>query len=91
MKYPSHASCVERLKKIEGQVRGIARMIEDDRYCIDILIQIQAAKAALKKVEEAVLKDHADHCVAEAIQSGDADAQRDKLQELVGLISRFAG
>ena len=91
MRYPSHQSCVKRLSRIEGQVRGIARMIEDERYCIDILIQIQAARAALKKVEEAVLKDHADHCVADAIKSGDMEDQRQKLQELVSLMGRFTG
>lgn len=79
---------VNRLKRIEGQVAGLARMVEDDRYCIDILTQLQAVKAALSKVEDAILEDHAAHCVAAAIKSGDADAQRAKFSELVELIGK---
>ncbi|MGZ6021412.1 MAG: metal-sensitive transcriptional regulator [Rhizomicrobium sp.] len=78
-----------RLSRIEGQVRGVARMVEEDRYCIDILIQMQAIKSALKRVEERVLKDHAAHCVAHAIQSGDANDQTRKFSELVDLFSRY--
>ena len=78
-----------RLSRIEGQVRGIARMVEEDRYCIDILIQMQAIKAALKRVEEQVLKDHAAHCVAHAIKSGNAKDQTQKFSELVDLFSRY--
>ncbi len=78
-----------RLTRIEGQVRGIARMVEDDRYCIDVLNQVQAVKAALKKVEEQVLKDHAAHCVAHAIKSGDSKDQTQKFNELVELFSRY--
>ena len=83
-------SSLNRLKRIEGQVRGIARMIEDDRYCIDVLTQIQAVKAALKRVESEVLKDHASRCVEDAITSGDADEQREKFDELVDLIGRYS-
>lgn len=78
----------KRLNRIEGQVRGVAQMIEDDRYCIDILHQIQAIKSALAKVETQVLKDHAACCVAEAIASGDEAEQRAKFQELVDLLER---
>ena len=78
-----------RLSRIEGQVRGIARMVEEERYCIDILIQMQAIKAALKGVEEQVLKEHAANCVAHAIESGDADDQTKKFSELVDLFSRY--
>jgi CsoR family transcriptional regulator, copper-sensing transcriptional repressor len=78
-----------RLTRIEGQVRGVARMVEEDRYCIDILNQIQAVKAALKKVEEQVLKDHAAHCVAHAIKSGNVKDQTEKFAELVELFSRY--
>jgi DNA-binding FrmR family transcriptional regulator len=80
---------ITRLTRIEGQVRGVARMVEEDRYCIDILNQIQAVKAALKKVEEQVLKDHAAHCVAHAIQSGNVKDQTEKFSELVELFSRY--
>lgn len=79
---------VNRLRRVEGQVRGIAQMIADDRYCIDVLQQIQAVRAALAKVESAVLKDHAACCVSEAIASGDAEEQRAKFNELVDLLER---
>lgn len=71
------------LNRIAGQVRGIGQMVQDERYCIDILQQIHAVKAALSKVENAVLKTHAACCVEEAIASGDADLQRSKFNELV--------
>ncbi|MXP48157.1 metal-sensing transcriptional repressor [Altererythrobacter luteolus] len=81
-------SNVNRLNRIAGQVKGIGRMIEDDRYCIDVLTQIAAVKAALGKVESAVLKQHAACCVAEAIASGDEQEQRQKFIELVDLIEK---
>lgn len=78
-----------RLSRIEGQVRGIARMVEEDRYCIDILNQMQAIKSALRKVEEQILKDHAAHCVAHAIESGSVKDQTRKFAELVELFGRY--
>lgn len=86
---PRHKDCLSRLSRIEGQVRGVARMIEEQRYCIDILTQMRAIKAALNKVETEILKDHADHCVADAIKSGDAREQTEKFNELVDLIGRY--
>ncbi len=80
---------VARLSRIEGQVRGIARMVEEERYCIDIITQMQAIKSALRKVEEEILKDHAAHCVAHAIKSGDAKDQTQKFNELVELFGRY--
>lgn len=77
-----------RLKRIEGQVRGIAQMVEQDRYCIDILNQVQAVKAALSKAESEILKDHAACCVSEAIASGDAAEQRIKFNELIELFEK---
>lgn len=79
---------INRLNRIAGQVRGVAQMIEQDRYCIDILHQIQAIRSALAKVESQVLKDHAACCVAEAIASGDPAEQREKFEELVDLVER---
>lgn len=79
---------VNRLNRIAGQVRGIGQMIEDGRYCIDVLTQIQAVKSALLKVESEVLKDHAATCVAEAIASGDPAEQTAKFSELVELMER---
>ena len=79
---------VNRLNRIAGQVRGIAQMIEDGRYCIDVLTQLQAVKSALAKVESEVLKDHAATCVAEAIASGSEAEQRAKFNELIELMER---
>lgn len=85
------SSCAARLKRIEGQVRGIARMIDADRYCIDIVTQVQAVRAALKRVEDEVLKDHVAHCVEHAIASGDAADQRQKVSELLSVLGRLGG
>ena len=82
------AAKINRLNRIAGQVRGVAQMIEDDRYCIDILHQIAAIKSALAKVEDQVLADHAACCVAQAIASGDEAEQRAKFEELVELIGK---
>jgi len=81
---------LSRLSRIEGQVRGVANMLEEERYCIDILDQIQAVKAALRKVEDEVLKNHSAQCVAHAIDSGDSKDARTKLTELVDLFSRYS-
>ena len=84
----SKQEAINRLKRIEGQVRGIAQMLADDRYCIDVLHQLSAVRAALAKVESTVLKDHAACCVNEAIASGDAAQQRAKFNELVDLLEK---
>ena len=77
-----------RLKRLEGQVRGIARMVEEDRYCIDILTQIQAVRAALSRVESELLRDHLHHCVHGAIAGGNPEEQRRKAGELIELLER---
>jgi len=84
----ANSAKINRLNRIAGQVRGVANMIENDRYCIDILHQIQAIKSALVQVESQILKDHAACCVAEAIASGDEAEQRQKFEELVDLMNR---
>jgi DNA-binding FrmR family transcriptional regulator len=81
---------LNRLNRIEGQVRGISRMVEEGRYCIDILTQLQAARAALTRVETELLKEHLGHCIEGAIVSGDKDAQREKAAELIQLLERSA-
>jgi len=81
---------LNRLKRIEGQVRGVARMVEDDRYCIDILTQLAAVRAALARVEGELLKGHLDHCIESAIVSGDTAEQRRKAGELIELLERSA-
>ena len=80
---------LNRLNRIEGQVRGIRQMVSDDRYCIDILHQLQAVKAAVAKAESEILKDHAACCVAEAIATGDAAEQRTKFNELIDLFDKL--
>ena len=82
------ASCLKRLKRIEGQIRGLAGMVEEDRYCIDVVTQIAAARAALRRVEEEVLRDHVSHCVEHAITSGNKADQREKIAELMDVIGR---
>ena len=79
---------INRLSRVEGQVRGIGRMVQDDRYCIDILTQIQAVRAALGRVESEILKDHLGHCIEGAIVSGDPAQQRQKAAELIELLDR---
>ena len=80
---------IKRLHRIEGQVRGIERMVEDDRYCIDILTQIGAVKTALEQVGAKLLEDHVTHCVADAIASGDERAAGEKTGELLDAVQRF--
>lgn len=79
---------LNRLRRVEGQVRGLAGMIEDGRYCIDVLTQLRAAKAALTRVETMMLKDHLNHCIEHAIASGDVADQRKKAAELIELLGR---
>jgi DNA-binding FrmR family transcriptional regulator len=88
MEHATHKSCLTRLRRIEGQVRGVARMIEDERYCIDILTQLLAVRAALKKVEEEILKDHVEHCVENAIAGGEPAEQRRKVGELLQVFAK---
>ena len=81
---------VKRLHRIEGQVRGIEKMVEDDRYCIDVLTQIAAVNTALESLAFKVLDDHVRHCVAGALASGDADDAREKTEELLAAVHRFS-
>ena len=79
---------MNRLNRIEVQVRGIARMVEEDRYCVEVLTQLQAVRAALSRVETEMLKDHLNHCIEGAIVSGDVQEQRKKAGELIELLGR---
>jgi DNA-binding FrmR family transcriptional regulator len=78
-----------RLKRIEGQVGGLLRMVEEDRYCVDVLTQVSAIRAALHKVEAEILRDHVSHCVVDAFTSGDTIGQQQKVEELVETIGRM--
>ncbi len=81
---------VKRLHRIEGQVRGVERMVEDERYCIDILTQIGAVSTALESLAFQILDAHVNHCVADAFASGDSEAAAEKTQELLAAVQRFA-
>jgi CsoR family transcriptional regulator, copper-sensing transcriptional repressor len=86
----TRSDLMKRLRRIEGQVGGLQRMVANDRYCVDVLTQINAVRAALHKVEERILHDHVSHCVADAFASGDVADQRHKVEELITTIGRMA-
>ncbi len=88
MQAEAKASTRKRLARVEGQVRGLSKMVEEDRYCIDIVTQLSAVRAALRRIEEEVLRDHVAHCVEHAIRSGDRGEQRRKVAELIEVFSR---
>ena len=88
MNHNAKSSVLKRLNRIEGQVRGLSRMVEDDRYCIDIVTQISAARVALDRVELELLQAHVAHCVEHAIASGNRAEQRKKVEELVDVLAR---
>jgi CsoR family transcriptional regulator, copper-sensing transcriptional repressor len=90
MQSNAKVSVLKRLKRIEGQVRGLTRMVEQDRYCIDVVTQLSAVRAALRGVEEEVLRDHVGHCVEHAITSGNKADQRRKVAELMDVLGRTA-
>jgi DNA-binding FrmR family transcriptional regulator len=85
---PDHQDNIVALKRIEGQVRGVQRMIEDRQYCIDILNQILAVKGALSRVEEKILQKHFQHCVTTAIMGSSEIEKQQKLDEILALINR---
>ena len=91
MKHAEHEQQLPRLRRVEGQVRGLVRMVEDKRYCVDILTQLRAARAALKRVEEGILREHIEHCVAGALGGADEREKRRKVDELIDVVGRFAG
>jgi DNA-binding FrmR family transcriptional regulator len=88
MNHDNKPKLLNRLNRIEGQVRGVSKMVQEGRYCIDVLTQLQAVKAALVRVETEMLRDHMSHCIESAIVSGNADEQRQKASELISLIER---
>lgn len=80
---------IHRLRRIEGQVRGLQKMVKERRYCVDILIQIDAATAALARVQDQVLEAHLNHCVADALEGEDRRARREKVEEVVTLLKMY--
>ena len=86
MKHGTKPKLLHRLSRIEGQVRGVARMVEEDRYCIDVINQVRAVRAALDKVEQEILHDHLQHCVAHAFHAGDDRERQVKIDELMEVL-----
>ncbi|MGD8378080.1 MAG: metal-sensitive transcriptional regulator [Gammaproteobacteria bacterium] len=89
MKHATHHDQTARLKRIQGQVSGLIRMVEEERYCVDILTQIRAVRAALRKVEEQILREHVEHCVGDALRANEGDEARRKVDELFDVLNRF--
>ncbi|TDQ36266.1 metal-sensitive transcriptional regulator [Aureibacillus halotolerans] len=83
---PNKQALLNRLKRVEGQVRGLHRMIDEDKYCVDILHQISAVESALKNVSLVLMEDHAKHCMVKAIQNGN---QEETIEELMDIIKRM--
>jgi CsoR family transcriptional regulator, copper-sensing transcriptional repressor len=88
MQKDAKAAVLKRFKRIEGQVGGLSRMVREGRYCIDIITQISAARAALRRAEEEILRDHVSHCVEHAITSGNTQDQRKKIAEIIDVLGR---
>jgi len=85
----THQEQLEYLRKIEGQVRGLQKMIEEGRYCVDIITQVHSVIGALYRVEDGIFKKHVDGCVVSAIKGGDESDKREKIEEIMKLIARF--
>lgn len=88
MRKQAKAETLKRLNRIEGQVRGLSRMVEEDRYCIDIVTQLLAVRAALRRTEDEIMRDHVGSCVEGAIESGNKAEQRKKVAELMEVFAR---
>jgi len=86
----AHNSHLPRLKKVEGQIRGIAKMVEEQRYCVDILTQLKAVRSALKSLEGKILEEHLSHCVHQAITNGNAKESQKMVEELVTLVKKVS-
>ncbi|MHC4197565.1 MAG: metal-sensitive transcriptional regulator [Planctomycetota bacterium] len=84
-----HTEDILRLRRIEGQVRGIQKMIDDRRYCVDIITQLQSISSAIARVQERILKRHIEHCVAEAIRSGRKEDQQEKVEEIIEVLKNY--
>ena len=89
MRDAAKSEVLGRLRRIEGQVGGLLRMVEEDRYCVEVLTQIDAVRAALHRVSEHVLRDHVSHCVADAFATGDPLEQRRKVEELIAAVGKM--
>jgi DNA-binding FrmR family transcriptional regulator len=88
-KYPSHTEELQRLRKIEGQIRGVQKMIVNDRYCVDILQVLSSIQGAIEKVENYILRRHLEGCVSHAVRSGSTKKRNEKFNEILELVSKF--
>lgn len=88
MKHASHKEHLPRISRIEGQVRGIKKMVEEEKYCVDILTQIKAARSAMKSLELKILEGHALHCLGSAMESGEQEILEQKLVEIISLLRK---
>ena len=88
MKKTTHTETLNRLSRIAGQVQGIKRMVEEEKYCIDIITQVQAARSALRSVEMQILQKHMHHCVSDAFTSGDPKDVDEKMEELLRVMKK---
>jgi DNA-binding FrmR family transcriptional regulator len=84
-----HGKILQRLRRIEGQVRGIQKMVEEGRYCVDVMTQIDAVAAALARVQDGVLESHLEHCVSAALEGTDLGARQEKVDEVVTLLRKY--
>ena len=91
MHHDDKPGLLNRLNRIEGQVRGVGRMVEEGRYCIDVLTQVRAIRAALGRFESEMLRGHLNHCIEDAITSGNVAEQRRKAAEIIQLLERAEG
>ncbi|TFH22300.1 MAG: transcriptional regulator [Myxococcales bacterium] len=91
MKHASHSEQLPRLPRIEGQVGGVIRMVEEQRYCVDLLTQLRAVRAAVRRVEESILREHVEQCVVDAARRGRRAEQQARIDELLDVIARFSG
>lgn len=85
------AKALGRLRRIEGQVQGIQRMVEEDKPCVDVLLQVAAVRGALEQVQKLLLGQHLEACVVEALRAGNARDRQRRLEELQDIVARFAG
>jgi CsoR family transcriptional regulator, copper-sensing transcriptional repressor len=88
-RHATHRDQLDRLHRIEGQVKGLIGMVENERYCVEILTQLRAVRSALKAVERQILRTHVAHCVADAVRSGRRAARDEKIDELLAVLGRF--
>ncbi|MDZ7789869.1 MAG: metal-sensitive transcriptional regulator [Xanthomonadales bacterium] len=88
-RHPSHRDQLRRLNRARGQVDGVAKMINEDRYCVDILTQLRAARSALRAVEDGVLRTHVQHCIQDELAQGHTEKPNERIDELIDVLTRY--